>query len=381
LLKTARSRHLFFQLIFVTVCAFVLFFLSYNLKLNLEKQNIATGFDFLTLEAGFDIGETVVEYWPDDNYRWALFVGLLNTLKVSVVGIFFALFVGVTIAIGSLSKNILLSKISRGVVELIRNIPLLLQLLFWYALLTESLPLVKDAYEILPHTFVSNRGIFIPFFETSSSFVYLLLSFIISFVLFFISQNIIKKKSFNTGLEYPLLDRLSFVVFVLPFITWLSFDLTSQLSYPKLMGFNFSGGHNITPEFLALLLGLVLYTGVFIAEIIRAGIVAVDKGQWDACSSLSLSQYDTYSIVIIPQALKLIIPPLTSQFLNLIKNSSLAVAIGYPEIVSVSNTTMNQTGQAIECIVIIMSIYLFFSLSSSFVMNLTNRYFDYGGDK
>ena len=374
-LNHRKTRLVIIQIFAFLSLAYVGYYLFSNTQENLAKQNISTGFGFLEMEAGFEIGESVVDYWPDDSYTKALWVGLLNTLKVAVVGCISALVLGVLLGIGTLSENILLQKISKSIVEFVRNIPLLLQLLFWYALLTDALPPVKEAMEILPSLFVSNRGIFIPFFKDSSLFYYLIFSLIISIALFLFLENRRVYKTDQTSLEYPLWHKLNHLSFILPVLSWYIFKMSANVSYPKLAGFNFNGGHSITPEFLALTLGLIIYTSVFIAEITRAGIESVDKGQWEAARSLNLSTRDTLTLIILPQALRVIIPPLTSQLLNLTKNSSLAVAIGYPDFVSVTNTSMNQTGQAIECISLIMIVYLTFSLSTSLFMNWFNAKF------
>jgi general L-amino acid transport system permease protein len=311
-----KKRHLIYQILVLIGILGTGFFFYSNTQTHLERQNIASGFGFLDLEAGFEISDTVIEYWSDDSYRKALWVGLLNTFKVAVLGNFLALVLGLLVGLSRLSSNWLLSRLSLSYVELIRNVPLLLQLFFWYAIFSEVFPPIKQAWEIAPHTFLSQRGLVIP--VISSWF---------------------------------------------PFI----------MDYPKLSGFNFSGGYNISPEFMTLMLGLVIYTSAFIAEIVRAGVLSVDKGQREAARSLGLSATQTMGLVVLPQAMRVIIPPLTSQVLNLVKNSSLAIGIGFPDFVAVANTTMNQTGQAIELVVLIMLVYLCFSISTSVLMNLYNK--------
>ena len=283
-------------------------YLVFNTLANLEARRIASGFAFLWREAGFEIGETALAYGAADTYARALAVGLANTFKVALLGIVFATFLGTTVGLMRLSPNRLPAAIGSAYVELMRNVPLLVQLFFWYALITEGLPSPRNALSPLPGVFLTNRGLFFPGFS----------------------------------------------------------------GVPELQGFNFAGGASLSPEFAALLIGLSLYTASFIAEIVRAGVLAVRRDQWHAAQALGLARRDVLRYVVGPQALRVIVPPLTSQYLNLTKNSSLAVAIGYPDLVSIANTTINQTGQAIEGIAIIMAVYLTISLSISALMNWTN---------
>ena len=279
-----------------------------NTLANLEARRIASGFAFLLREAGFEIGEQAFAYGAADSYARALAVGLANTFKVAVLGIAAATLLGTGIGLLRLSRNTLLRSWAAAYVEFVRNVPLLVQLFFWYALITEALPHPRAALHPLPGVFLSNRGIFFPSFSST----------------------------------------------------------------PVLEGFNFTGGMALTPEFAALLFGLAIYTAAFIAEIVRAGVLAIERGQWDAAHALGLSRRQALRYVVAPQALRVIVPPLTSQYLNLTKNSSLAVAIGYPDLVSIANTTINQTGQAIEGIAIIMAVYLTISLAISAFMNWYN---------
>ncbi len=374
-LNDEKIRAQVFQLLSLGTIFGIIYYLFHNTQINLEKQNIATGFGFLGLEAGFDIGETMIEYWSDDSYQKAITVGILNTLKVALIGNFFAIILGVLIGLTHLSPNYLLKKISSTFVETIRNIPLLLQLFFWYALFTENLPGVKEAINLLPHTFLSNRGLYLPIPADTKAYGFIFISFVIAVIGFFFLDRLREKRVISSGVERPLQEKLNFLVFLLPIITWKILGAPIEMNLPKLMGFNFSGGYHLSPEFSALLIGLVVYTAAFNAEITRAGISSIDSGQWEAAHSLGLSKMDTLKVIILPQALRVIIPPMTSQILNLTKNSSLAVAIGYPDFVSITNTTMNQTGQAIECVFIIMLVYLTLSLLTSFTMNLIAKRF------
>lgn len=347
-----RYRQYFYQIIFFVSILAIVSYLYQNVTQNLQRQNIASGFGFLGQESGFFIAESMIEFWSEDSYLKAIYVGILNTLKVSVVGNIMALFLGVFLAMGFRSQNFIIKKISSFYINLFRNIPLLLQLFFWYGLFTEVLPDIQEALNPLPGVFISQRGFFIPIFESHFIWKYVIISFFISCILTY---------KFN---------RIWFLL--LSPLVWLMGGAPLSVSIPTLEGFNFSGGLSLTPEFTALMTGLVLYTAAFIAEIVRAGIDSVEKGQWEAAESLGLNKNQTMKLVIFPQALRVILPPVTSQFLNLTKNSSLAVGIGYSDFVSIMNTVMNQTGQAIESVMIIMMVYLIFSLLTSFIINFYN---------
>ena len=298
------------QAALLAAAGLLLWFLVSNTAHNLETRKIASGFGFLWREAGFEIGETgAIAYGAADSYLRALGVGLWNTVRVAAIGVVLATLIGTLIGLARLSPNWLLKKLAAGYVETIRNVPLLVQLFFWYAIISEILPDPADALQPLAGVFLSNRGIAFP----------------------------------------------------------------TPWSTPVLSGFNFTGGASLSPEFAALLVGLVTYTAAFIGEIVRAGVLSVGRGQVDAAYSMGLTRRRALRFVVLPQALRLIVPPLTSQYLNLAKNSSLAVAIGYPDLVSIANTTMNQTGQAIEGVAIIMAVFLTISLSISAFMNWYNR--------
>ncbi|MCF8059741.1 MAG: ABC transporter permease subunit [Bacteriovoracaceae bacterium] len=367
-----KRGYLFQFILFITVIGIGSFLVS-NTQQNLARQNIASGFDFLGQEAGFEISESSIDYWADDSYQRALLVGILNTIKIALVGNFFAIILGVFVGIFRLSPNWLLNKISETYIEVVRNIPLLLQLFFWYAVFTEIFPDVKESLNPLPGVFVSQRGLFFPIFKEHFIWKWVWITFFTGIICTFGSSYFLKKKWEKTGQSWSLLPFASIFLLILPFLVWIFGGAPHQLDIPELGGFNFSGGMTLTPEFVALMLGLVLYTGAFNAEIVRAGIQSVSHGQWEASQALGLSRWQTLRLVVLPQSLRVIIPPMTSQVLNLIKNSSLAVGIGYPDFVAVANTTMNQTGQAIEAVVLIMAVYLFFSLSTSFLMNYYNR--------
>jgi general L-amino acid transport system permease protein len=304
-----RARRLAVQALAAALVLAAAAYLVFNTLANLEARRIASGFAFLWREAGFEIGESALfSYSAADSYARALAVGLANTFKVSLLGIVVATFLGTAIGLSRLSASPVLKGAAGAYVEFIRNVPLLVQLFFWYALITEALPSPRDALSPLPGVFLSNRGLFFPAFS---------------------------------GL-------------------------------PELQGFNFVGGAALSPEFAALLIGLSVYTAAFIAEIVRAGVSAVPRGQWEAARAVGLRHRHVLRHVVAPQALRVVVPPLTSQYLNLTKNSSLAVAIGYPDLVSIANSTINQTGQAIEGVAIIMAVYLGISLAIAALMNWHN---------
>tara|TARA_B100000925_G_scaffold288101_1_gene268499 strand:- start:514 stop:1620 length:1107 start_codon:yes stop_codon:yes gene_type:complete len=335
-----------------------------QLQHNLSAQNVATGFGFLEYEAGFEISESMISYDSFDTYKKALTVGFFNTLKMAAVGCAFSFLLGLIFGVMGISKKHALKNFSETYINITRNIPLLLQLFFWYALFTDIFPSVRNAHSFFG-ILLSNRGFYFPVF--SSSVVNYLFAFsivLLNLGIFYFSLVKIKKYK---GLSFILLSIVGVVgcIFI--------FSIIFPVSAPKLQGFNISGGKSLSPEFCSLFLGLTIYTGAFMAEIIRSGILAIDKGQWEAGRSIGLNDYQLLRYVIIPQSFKVSLPPLISQFLNLTKNSSLAVAIGYPDFVSIANTSMNQTGQAIELVGLIMAMYLSLSLLSSGVLNFFGR--------
>ncbi|MEI2415268.1 amino acid ABC transporter permease [Orrella sp. JC864] len=365
-------RSLIYQAIALATVGFVAWYLVSNTLHNLSARNISTGFGFLEREAGFAIGETAIAYSPADTYGRAVIVGLLNTLRVAIVGIILATILGTLIGIARLSKNWLVGKLSSIYIEVVRNVPLLLQLFFWYALITENAAGPRDAANPLPGVFISNRGLTVPTLE-GGALQWMLWGLGLALLAAILLGHWARKRQEATGRLFPV-GRVSLGLFVLlPLLGWLVSGASLTLQMPELRGFNFAGGMTLSPEFSALLAGLVIYTSAFVAEVVRSGIQSVSNGQWEAAGSLGLRRNLVLRLVILPQALRVIIPPMTSQYLNLTKNSSLAVAIGYPDIVSVINTTLNQTGQAIEGVLIIMAAYLTVSLSISLFMNWYNK--------
>jgi general L-amino acid transport system permease protein len=369
--RDERVRNFFWQVLVVAAVVGVIWWLARNTAHNLEVRRIATGFGFLNREAGLPIGESVIPYSPTDTYFRALMVGLLNTLKVAVVGVVLATVLGTVIGIARLSKNWLLSKIAGVYIEVIRDLPLLLQLLFWYTIL-QALPGPRQALNPVDGVFLSNRGLKLPWIEWVDAHDAALVTFAAGAILSFFWAKGLRRKQEEDGQPRAAWPWTLLFCVAAPLAVWWLMGAPFVPDVPALRGFNFRGGLTISPEYFALLLGLVLYTAGFVAEIVRAGIQAVSHGQWEAAGALGLPRGRIMALIVLPQALRVIVPPMTSQYLNLTKNSSLAVAIGYQDIVSIANTTLNQTGQAIEGIAIIMAVYLSISLSISLFMNWYN---------
>jgi len=365
-------RSIIYQALVLGIVGFIVWYLVSNTLHNLAVRNISTGFGFLDREAGFAIGESMVDYTPADTYGRAIWVGILNTLRVSVIGIICATVLGTLLGIARLSKNWLVSKVASAYIEVMRNIPLLLQLFFWYAVITEVAPGPRQALHPIAGVFISNRGLKLPGLA-GDGMDWVLGGLLVAIIAIMLVGHWARKHQEATGRIFPLGRVAVGLIIVCPVLAWLISGASLALDMPELKGFNFVGGITLSPEFAALLAGLVIYTSAFVAEVVRSGIMAVNQGQWEAAGSLGLKRSRILRLVILPQALRVIVPPMTSQYLNLTKNSSLAVAIGYPDIVSVVNTTLNQTGQAIEGILIIMAAYLTVSLSISIFMNWYNK--------
>jgi general L-amino acid transport system permease protein len=366
-----RVRGIVWQVLVVGIVGSVVWWLWSNTVHNLEVRRIATGFGFLQREAGLPIGESLIPYEPTDTYLRALTVGVLNTLKVAVIGIVLATILGTLVGIARLSHNWLLSKLAGIYVEVIRDIPLLLQLLFWYTIL-QGLPGPRQAINPVEGVFLSNRGMKLPFIEWTAAHWWSLLAMVVGIGLTWAYARAMRQRQYQDGQPRRIWPAGLALILGLPLAVWAAFGAPFTPDIPALRGFNFRGGITVSPEFFALLIGLVTYTAGFIAEVVRAGIQSVQHGQWEAAQALGLKRGEILRQIVLPQALRVIIPPMTSNYLNLTKNSSLAVAIGYQDIVSIANTTLNQTGQAIEGIAIIMLVYLTISLSISLFMNWYN---------
>jgi len=366
-------RGIVLQIVFVAVLAAVVAFLVHNTVVNLAQRGIASGFGFLGDEAKFGIGESLIAYSPADTYLRAFLVGLTNTLYVSAIGIVLATIVGTVMGLARLSSNWLVAKLAQIYVETFRNIPLALQLLFWWGLLRQAAPAPRQAWRPLPGVFISNRGVSFPVPHEDPAHLWMVLALAVGIVASWAVSRWARERQMRTGQQFPTLWLGLGLVLGLPLGVFLAAGAPLQLDVPVLHGFNFAGGVVFSPEFAALLIGLVIYTGSFIAEIVRAGILAVSWGQSEAAMALGLSGWQRMRLIVLPQALRVIVPPMTSEYLSLTKNSSLAVIIGYPDLVSIANTTINQTGHAVEGIAMIMAVYLVISLVISTVMNLYNR--------
>ncbi|MGW8312842.1 MAG: amino acid ABC transporter permease [Desulfuromonadales bacterium] len=371
--RDPEKRAIVFQIVSLLLVAGVSYYLFTNTQANLERQSIATGFGFLDKEAGFEIGESVINYSAADTYAKALLVGALNTVKVSFIGIVLTIILGTFIGIARLSSNWLLAKLASGYIELMQNIPVLLQLFFWYAIFYESFPSPRQALNPFTGVFLCNRGLIFAVPEAHPAHTAMGWAFVAALAIGWGLNRWGRQRQERTGQIFPTIRVTIALVIGLPLLAWLGYGAPTAMNMPELQGFNFKGGLTVTPEFAALLLGLVFYTAAFVAEIVRAGIQSVGRGQVEAAMSVGLFPGQVLRLVILPQALRVIIPPMTSQMLNLTKNSSLAIAIGFADFVAVTNTTINQTGQAIEGVALIMLVYLFFSLSTSLFMNWYNK--------
>ena len=358
------------QLLFVAALAWIGYEIVANVRTNLQSQRITSGLGFLNNTAGFDVSLNLIPYSGSDTYTRVFLVGLLNTLLVSIIGIFFATVIGFVVALGRLSPNWLLARISGGYVELIRNLPLLFQILFWYLAVLAALPNPRQSISLFGSFFLSNRGFVVPAPVANPGLDFFALSILMAIVASLLLRQYARRQLFERGRKIAIWPYVAGLVIGLPLATALVLGAPVSFEVPVLKGFNFSGGSRLIPEFVALTLALSTYTAAFIAEIVRAGILSVHKGQMEAGASLGLSRGSALRLVVVPQALRVILPPLTNQYLNLTKNSSLAVAIGYPDLVSVfAGTTLSQTGQAIEIIGITMAVYLLISLVTSAIMS------------
>ena len=372
-LNDPTVRGVVFQVLIIGAVVLLGWWLVHNTLDNLARRSIATGFGFLEREASFGIGESLIDYHPRDSYGRAFLVGVLNTVKVSVIGIMIATVLGTLVGIARLSSNWLLAKLASIFVEVVRNVPPLLQLFVWYAVITESMPSVRQAFNPLPGVFLSQRGIKVPVPEADPVWNWMVVALLIGIAAAIAMARWAKARQARTGQPFPIGWASLGLILGLPLLTWLAGGAPTAMDVPRVQGFNFVGGATVSPEFFAILFGLSIYTAGFIAEVVRSGIVAVNWGQTEAARSLGLSSGNTLRLVVLPQALRVIVPPLTSQYLNLTKNSSLALAIGYPDLVSIANTTINQTGQSIEGVAMIMGTYLSISLGISLFMNWYNK--------
>jgi general L-amino acid transport system permease protein len=358
------------QILFVAVLAWIAYEIVANARANLEAQRITSGFGFMANTAGFDVSQALIPYSGSDTYTRVFFVGLLNTLLVAVIGIFFATIIGFLVGLGRLSPNWLLSRVAGAYVELIRNLPLLFQILFWYLAVLATLPNPRQSISLFGSFFLSNRGFVIPKPIGHEGLTAFVIAVVIAIAASLALRSYARRLLFQSGRLLRIWPWVLGLLIGLPLLSALLFGKPVTFEIPELKGFNFSGGSRVIPEFVALTVALSTYTAAFIAEIVRAGVLSVHKGQMEAGSSLGLSRGSTLRLIVVPQALRVILPPLTNQYLNLTKNSSLAVGIGYPDLFSVfAGTTLSQTGQAIEIIAITMGVYLLISLVTSAIMS------------
>ncbi|MGE7369253.1 amino acid ABC transporter permease [Neorhizobium sp. NPDC001467] len=372
LIYDPKVRSIFFQVLTVVIIVVAVMWIAHNVSSNLARTNTASGYGFLNGRSGFDVGQSLIAYSSDSTYGRAIVVGMLNTLLIAVTGIITATIVGFIIGIGRLSKNWLIARLCTVYVETFRNIPPLLVIFFWYSGVLAILPQPRDAIHLPLSTFLSNRGLTFPYPIWGEGASILPIVFVVAVIIaigFGLWQ---KRRQMATGRQLPTGWIAAAIVIGLPVLAFIAVGAPLSFDFPIEGRFNLSGGGTVRPEFVALYLALSLYTAAFIAEIIRAGIKGVGKGQTEAAAALGLQPAKTTQLVVVPQAFRIIIPPLTSQYLNLTKNSSLGVAIGFPELFSTGSTTLNQTGQAIEMISIMLTIYLSISILTSLFMNWFN---------
>jgi general L-amino acid transport system permease protein len=369
--RSREGRSVIYQIVAILSVLALVALLVRNTLANMRLRGIQSGYDFLLQPFGFDISETLIEYASNSTYLMAFAIGMLNTLKVALIGIALATLVGVLVGVGRFSANFLVRKICYAYVEFFRNVPVYLQLLIWYLVFTETLPDFDQAWT-LGHFYLSKNGISFPWpvWQTGQTLALVGLVLGLAFALYYRQK---ARLHFDqTGQTRPVFGVSLAVIVALTVLGWLVGGAPSEWNVPKIGDFQIENGGVFSPEFMALLCGLVFYTASFIAEVVRSGIASVSMGQHEAAASLGLNKAQSMRLVVLPQALRVIIPPLTSQYLNLTKNSSLAVAIGYPELVSIANTTLNQTGRAIEALSIVMLVYLTLSLITSALMNWFN---------
>jgi general L-amino acid transport system permease protein len=369
--RSREGRSVIYQIVAILSAFALIALLVRNTLANMRLRGIQSGYDFLFQPFGFDISETVIEYAHNSSYFVAFAIGMLNTIKVAIIGIALATVVGVLIGIGRFSANYLVKKICYAYVEFFRNVPVYLQLLIWYLVFAEALPDLDGAWNV-GHFYLSKNGISFPWpvWQLGQTLAVVGAGLGLVFGLYY--RRLARAHFDLTGQPRPVVWVALAATLGLSVLGWLAGGAPMEWDLPKVGDFQIEDGGAFSPEFMALLFGLVFYTAAFIAEVVRSGIASVSLGQHEAAASLGLSKSQAMRLVVLPQALRVIIPPLTSQYLNLTKNSSLAVAIGYPELVSIANTTLNQTGRAIEALSIVMLVYLTLSLITSALMNWFN---------
>lgn len=369
--RSQAFRGLIYQIIAMAAIAGVVWFLAHNTLINMRVRGIQSGFDFLNQAAGFDIGESLYPFDSGEPYWRAFLVGVTNTLRVALLGIILATFLGTLLGVGRFSRNALVRGLCLSYVEFFRNIPVLLQLLMWYVILTEVLPAAADAWTMGPF-FLSKGGFNYPIPVWGTGQLWAAYGLLPGLLLGWLYRHWAIRRFEATGQPRSMVFLPAMIVLLTSVTGWVLGGAPTDFNRPFKGDFSIENGGALTPEFLAVLMGLTLYTASFIAEVVRGGIASVARGQGEAASALGLNRNQEMRLVMLPQALRVIIPPLTNQYLNLTKNSSLAVAIGYPDVVSIANTALNQTGRAVECISLVMLVYLITSLGTSLLMNWYN---------
>ena len=368
-----KYRAIFFQILLIIGLGYFFYSIVQNTLSNMAERGISTGFSFMSETAGFDVLQTLIPFNSDSTYGRTFVVGILNTLLITILGVFLATILGFIIGIARLSNNWVISKLATVYIEIFRNIPLLIQIFFWYFVVLRAMPSARESFSFLDSIFLNVRGLYMPSPVIESGFIYTALTFVAALIGILVLKRWAHKRQDATGQQFPVfLSSLGLLIIPALLVFFIS---GSPLTWdtPSLQGFNFKGGVTVVPELFALLIALTIYTAAFIAEIVRSGIKAINHGQTEAALSVGLSPSQNLRLVIIPQAMRVIIPPMTSQYLNLAKNSSLATAIGYPDLVAVfMGTTLNQTGQAVEIIAMTMAVYLTMSLTISMIMNWYN---------
>ena len=380
LLFDEKIRSIWIQALIVGLFAFLVYTVSQTTAYNLEKRGIGTGFEFLQMSAGYDISFSLIDFTSKDTHLRAYFVGVLNTLLVSVTGIFLATILGFLVGVIRLSSNWLFRNIAYVYVEFTRNVPVLLQIILYYTILL-YLPKIKQALVLFDTFYITNRGIYSPAPIFKDGFSIVAWSFVVAIIFSIFLKKYLKKKQEKSGNQYPIFYINSALIIFTPIIFYYIMDMPLDFDHPILKGFNFKGGMVVRPEFMGMLLGLSIYTAAFISETVRSGIISVSKGQREASQALGLKNNLVLRLIVIPQALRVIIPPLTSQYLNLTKNSSLGIAIGYADLVhGFGGISLNQTGKAIEIMSMVMVTYLTISLTISLFMNIYNKSVQFKGN-
>jgi len=374
LLRNQKIRGILFQLLTVIGLVAFLWYIGTNTVANIEQRGIQTGFGFLNGTSGFGIDQSPIDYSEENTHGRVFIVGLLNTIIIAFVGILCATIVGLIIGVLRLSRNWLIAKLAKAYIDFFRNIPLLLQILFWYNVVLRAMPNPKQSFNFFDMIFINNRGLYFPLPEYNTTFFMILASFIVALFASIALNTWANRRKERTGEDFIVFPYVIGMFVFFPIVAYFIGGAHLNFSFPELRGFNFKGGKTLSPEFLALAFALTIYTATFIAEAVRSGIEAVSHGQKEAAASMGFSPYQSLKLVVLPQAIRIAIPPIINQYLNLIKNSSLATAVGYPEIVTVfAGTSLNQVGQAIEIISMTMLVYLIISLIVSAILNWFNH--------